>query len=250
MKPIRTNPFSLKGKYVLITGASSGIGACCAKEISKEGGICIVTGRNPERVQKTYQALEGEGHAIITADLTNEEDLKGLTEKLPKLDGVVLCAGVNQTVPIGFLTRKKIDNIFNVNFFSQVELLRFLIKKKLFNEVASVVAISSIGGTLSFSAGAAAYGASKASLLSWMKTAAKELAPKIRVNCICPGQVNTPMNATGDISEEQYERYKASIPMKRFGEPEEIAYGALYLLSDASRWVTGSCLTIDGGTTL
>lgn len=250
MNQFLTKPFSLNGKHVLITGASSGIGACCAMEISRAGGICTVTGRNTERLQHTYQALEGEEHAIITADLTNEKDLKELTAMLPKLDGVVLCAGINQTVPLGFLTRKKIDNIYNVNFFSQVELLRLLIKKKLFNEDASVVAISSIGGTQSFSAGAAAYGASKASLLSWMKTAAKELAPRIRVNCICPGQVNTPMNDTGEISEDQYETYKNSIPMKRFGEPEEIAYGAVYLLSDATRWITGSCLTIDGGTTL
>ena len=250
MRKDLSNPFSLEGKNILVTGASSGIGASCALEISRCGGVCIITGRNTERLELTYNTLDGDKHVCIQADLTKEEDLEVLLKTIPKLDGVVLCAGVNQTLPIGFLTRKKIDSIFNINFFSQVELLRLLIKKKFLNEGASVVAMSSIGGTVSYSSGAAAYGASKAGLLSWMKTAAKELAPRIRVNCICPGQVNTPMNDTGEISEEQYEKYKSSIPMKRFGEPEEIAYGAIYLLSDAARWMTGSCLTIDGGTTL
>ena len=169
---------------------------------------------------------------------------------MPMLDGIVLCAGVNLTLPIGFFTRKKVDSIFDTNFFSQIELLRLLIKKKLLKGGASVVAISSIGGNSTFTPGATAYGASKAALLSWMKTAAKELAPRIRVNCICPGQVNTPMNDNTEISEEQYEAYKNSIPMKRFGEAEEIANGAMYLLSDAASWVTGTSLVIDGGTTL
>ena len=128
--------------------------------------------------------------------------------------------------------------------------MRLAVKKKILNEDASIVALSSIGGNATFSPGAAAYGASKAALLSWMKTAAKEFAPKYRINSVCPGQVNTPMNVGGDITVEQYETYRESIPMKRFGEPEELAYGVIYLLSDASRWVTGMALTIDGGTTL
>lgn len=244
------NPFLLEGKTILVTGATSGIGASTAVECANAGASLVITGRNEERLNATYSKLKGENHIKMVCDLNDEEQVKSLVSYLPKLDGTVLCAGVNQTMPITFLTKKKIDGIFSTNFFSPVELMRLIIKKKTLNENASIVALSSIGGNETFSPGAAAYGASKAALLSWMKTAAKEFAPKYRVNCICPGQVNTPMNANGDITEDQYEAYRNSIPMKRFGEPEEIAYCAIYLLSDASRWVTGSAFTIDGGTTL
>lgn len=244
------NPFSLEGKTILVTGATSGIGASTAVECANAGAKLVITGRNEERLNATYFKMKGENHIRLVCDLNDEEQVKSLVSSLPKLDGVVLCAGVNQTMPITFMTKKKIDGIFNTNFFSPVELMRLIIKKKALNENSSIVALSSIGGNETFSPGAAAYGASKAALLSWMKTAAKEFAPKYRVNCICPGQVNTPMNTNGDITEEQYEAYRNSIPMKRFGEPEEIAYCAIYLLSDASRWVTGSAFTIDGGTTL
>ena len=113
-----------------------------------------------------------------------------------------------------------------------------------------MVAISSIGGTLTYSPGASAYGASKAALLSWTKSAAKELAPKVRINSICPGQINTPRNDNTSVSEEQYETYRKSIPMQCFGEPEDVAHGVAYLLSDAARWITGSTLVIDGGSSL
>lgn len=244
------NPFSLKNKTILITGASSGIGAACAKECSRQGAHVIMTGRNMDRLKNVFEFLSGTEHTIIPCDLTEEEDLKSLISKLTPLDGIILSAGVNLTLPLSFLSKKKIDSVFNINLFSQIELLRLILKKKLIRENGSVVALSSIGGNSVFSKGSAAYGASKAALLSWMKTAAKELAPKIRVNCILPGQVNTPMNQQGDITEEQYDSYRKSIPMGRFGEPEEIAYSAIFLLSDAAKWITGSALTVDGGTTL
>lgn len=244
------NPFSLEGKTILVTGATSGIGASTAIECAKAGARLVITGRNEERLNAIFSELQGDGHIKSVCELNDDTQTKSLVSSFSKLDGLVLCAGINQTLPISFFTRKKIDDVFNTNFFSPIELLRLIIKNKVLNKEASVVAVSSIGGNGSFSPGAAAYGASKAALLSWMKTAAKELAPKYRFNCICPGQVNTPMNAIGDITEEQYEMYRNSIPMKRFGEPQEIAYGIIYLLSDASRWVTGSALTIDGGTTL
>lgn len=244
------NPFSLLGKKIVITGASSGIGASTAIECSRMGATVIITGRNETRLKNTLENLKSDGHTAISCDLTDDEAMKNLVEQLPKIDGIVLCAGVNQTLPIQFFSRIKINGLFDTNFFSPVELVRLILKKKLLNENASIVAMSSIGGNFTFSPGASAYGASKAALLSWMKTSAKELAPKYRVNCICPGQINTPMNATGEISSEQYETYKASIPMKRFGEPEEIAYATIYLLSDVSKWVTGSSLVIDGGSNL
>lgn len=244
------NPFSLYGKTILVTGASSGIGAACAFECSRTGATVVLTGRDVNRLQNILSKLQGNNHTSHSCDLNIVDSLNSFVCSLPQLDGVVLCAGVNQSLPLSFLTRKKIDRIFDINFFSQVELVRLLVKNKLLNSGASIVAMASIGGISVFPPAASAYGASKAALLSWMKTAAREVAPKIRINCICPGHVNTPMNRPGNISEEQYHDYKDIIPMKRFAEPEEIAYGVVYLLSDATKWMTGSVLTIDGGSSL
>ena len=242
------NPFSLSGKTILITGASSGIGRATAVESSRLGATCIITGRNAERLQETFNALEGEGHQQFIADLTDQADIESLVSQFPPLDGAVLCAGVGQTVPVQFATREKFDKVFNTNFFSQTELIRMLYKKKILKNDSSLVIIASIGGVTSFNYGNGVYGASKAALNSYMKFCAYEFASrKIRVNSICPGMVETPLIARGAITDEQYEAYKEKYPLKRFGTPEEIAYGAIYLLSDVSAWVTGTSLFIDGG---
>lgn len=244
------NPFSLEGKTILVTGASSGIGRATAIECSRLGAKLIITGRNEERLNSVYDELAGECHRMIVGDLTYEETLSKLIESLETVDGVVLCAGISVTLPISFSTRRKIDAIFETNFFSQIELLRLLQKKKKLSNGASIVGISSIGGNSTFTPGSAAYGASKAAFRSVLKTAAKEMAPRVRVNCILPGQVNTPMVNTGTLSDEQYEAYKQTVPMRRFAETRDVALGAVYLLSDASSYITGSDLKIDGGVTL
>ena len=242
------NPFTLSGKTILITGASSGIGRATAVESSRMGAACIITGRNAERLQETFNALEGEGHQQFIADLTDQADIESLVSQLPPLDGAVLCAGVGQTVPVQFATREKFDKVFNTNFFSQAELIRLLYKKKVLKTAASVVFIASIGGITSFNYGNGIYGASKAALNSYMKYCAYEFASrKIRVNSICPGMVETPLIVRSAITEEQNKQYIAKYPLKRLGTPEEIAYGAIYLLSDASAWITGTSLFIEGG---
>lgn len=244
------NPFSLNGKSVLITGASSGIGAATAIECAKMGATVTVTGRDHERLLRVFDSLEGEGHRMIAADLTDDVQLSELVNNLDMIDGAALCAGIGSMLPISFSTRKKLDSVFDTNFFCQVELLRLLQKKKKLNTGASIVGIASIGGIETHSMGIGAYGASKAAFRSIMKTAAKELAPKVRVNCILPGQVNTPMVKQGDLTDEQYETYRQTVPLKKFAEPIDIALGVVYLLSDASSHVTGSDLKIDGGVTL
>lgn len=251
MTDAQYNPFSLKEKTVLVTGASSGIGSVTAKECSMMGATLVVTGRNEERLNNVLASLYGEGHLAVSADLTENEGLEALVKSVPDLDGLVLAAGVNGMAPIKFATRKKIDKIFDTNLFSQIELIRLLCKNKKLKANSSIVAISSVGGSEVFTMGQGIYGASKAALLSWMKYIAKELAQaSIRANCILPGHVETPMNDNLGLSDEQLKSYQATIPLKRFGKPEDIANGVVYLLSDASNWMTGSTLKIDGGTTL
>lgn len=245
------NPFNLEGKTILVTGASSGIGRETAIQCSKLGAKVIITARNKERLIDTLSQLEGEGHQMILAELTNQDDVERLVSEVSGLKGLVLCAGKGMTSPFPFSTRNKYDEIFNVNFFAPVELLRLLVKKKKIEKESSVVFVSSIGGIGSFSLGNGVYGASKAAFNSTMKFCAKELATKkVRVNSVNPGMVNTKLIHSGVISEEQHQIDMEKYPLKRYGETEDIAYGIIYLLSDASSWVTGHSLVIDGGITI
>ena len=245
------NPFSLDGKTILVTGASSGIGQETAIQCSKMGAKVVITARNEERLKETFDSLEGDEHLLLLAELTNQSQVETLVSQLPTLNGVVLCAGKGMTLPFPFCTREKYDDIFNVNFFAPIELLRLLVKKKKLAQDSSVVFVSSIGGVESFSLGNGVYGASKAALNSTMRFCARELATKkIRVNCVNPGMVNTKLIQSGIISDEQHKLDMEKYPLKRYGEPEDIAYGIIYLLSNASSWVTGHSLIIDGGVTI
>ena len=245
------NPFSLDGRTILVTGASSGIGRTTAIECSRMGSRMIITGRDTERLDEVLHELPGEGHQSIIADLTQADQVENLLSQLPVVDGVVLCAGQGTVVPFKMADRKKIDPIFEINYFAPVELLRLILKKKKLANGSSVVFVSSIGGVESITIGNSIYGASKAALNSAMRFCALELAPKkIRVNSVCPGMVNTKLIKGGAVSEEQHQADMLKYPLKRYGEPEDIANGIIYLLSDASSWVTGHSLVIDGGYTL
>ena len=242
------NPFSLASKTVLITGASSGIGRETALECARMGASVVITGRDKDRLDETLQLIESDDKTAIIADLTVADDVERLIEALPSLDGAVLCAGNSMTLPLQFGTRDKFDDMFDINFFAPVELLRMLYKKKRLNKGASVVLIASIGGTHSFMPGNGIYGASKAALNSVMKYAAREFASRrIRVNSICPGMVDTPLIHRGTITEEQLAEDAKRYPLGRYGKPSDIAHGAVYLLGDASSWLTGHDLVIDGG---
>lgn len=245
---MNNNPFSLEGKTILVTGASSGIGQATAIVCSRMGANVVVTGRNIERLNETVAQMQNQAAVKIEADLTNAEDVDNLVASLPLIDGAVLCAGNSTTLPLQFGTREKFDEMFDVNFFAPVELMRLMYKKKKLQKGGSVVLIASIGGTHSFMPGNGIYGASKAALNSVMKYAAREYSSrKIRVNSICPGMVDTPLIHRGTITEEQLLEDAKRYPLGRYGQPEDIANAAVYLLSDASSWMTGHDLVIDGG---
>lgn len=244
------NPFSLEGKTVLVTGASSGIGKETAISCSRMGAKMIITARNEDRLKDTFHQLEGEGNAMVLADLTSQEDIEMLVSQVGKIDGVVLCAGRSVALPVLFSTREKFNDIFDVNFFSPVELLRQLVKKKRLVQNSSAVFMVSIGGTGRWTPGNSIYGSSKAALNSIVHYFAVELAPKkIRVNGINPGMVETPLIHHGTLTQEQLDDDKEHYPLKRYGKPEDIAYGVIYLLSDAASWITGQSIVIDGGVT-
>lgn len=240
------NPFSLSGKTILVTGASAGIGRGIAIACAGMGAQVVLTARNAERLQETLSMLEGEGHSYIVADLTIETQRAALVNQLPMLDGVVQCAGVGSRVPCKMLSQEDLDHVMKPNTEAPMLLQALLLSEKKIQKQASVVFIASAAATMP-TAGNAVYSASKAAMVAYAKCLALELAPRqIRVNCISPTMVWTDLALVGATTEQLTEAEK-HYPLKRYGKPEDIAHLAVYMLSDASQWMTGSDVQITGG---
>jgi len=245
------NPFSLLGKTILITGASSGIGKATAIECSKMGAKVIITARNVERLEQTIKQMAGSDHEYIKADLSKSEDIKKLISNLPEIDGLVNNAGISKPTLTQFISEEVVNDIFLVNTFAPIYLTQGLLKQKRIKNKGSIVFTSSISGLACSEVGESLYSASKAAINGFVKGAAIELATKgIRLNTVNPGLIDTNIFDEGIITKEQLEEKKKRYPLRRFGKPEEVAYAIIYFLSDASLWTTGANLIIDGGYTL
>lgn len=241
------NPFSLEGKTILVTGASSGIGRGIAIACSKMGASVIVNGRNEERLNETLLQMTGENNQKAVADLSNLVNVSSMVSALPKLDGVVHCAGIGQRVLCKQLQESDLDNMMDVNFKAPVMLQTELLKQKKINKAASIVFIASIAAE-SPTIGNAMYCASKGAIISYANCLSIELAPRlIRVNCISPAMVWTDLIFKGGITEEELKEDEKRYPLKRYGTPDDIANLSIYLLSDASSWMTGSNIKLTGG---
>lgn len=239
--------FDLTGKTVLVTGAASGIGRCVAVEASKLGANLVLVDLNEAGLQETLGMMAEGTHITLTCDLTNTRERENLVSKVGKLDGVVNCVGVGMTLPFKFSTEKELGRIMNINFFGPICLVQTLDKEKKINKNASIVYMASIDGTVTGHIGNSCYAASKGAIMGSVRTQALEFASRgIRVNCVSPARVNTPLLKRDNISEEQVKANKELYPMKRYAEPIEIAGYILYLLSDVSTYTSGSNLVIDG----
>lgn len=245
------NPFSLEGKTVLVTGASSGIGKSAAIECSKMGAKVIITARNQERLSQTLDELEGEDHKMILCDLNNEAEIDQMISDLPEIQGLINNAGFTKILPVQFINATDINSILQVNTIAPMILLQKLLKKKKLKKGASVVFTSSLAGLGVCTVGNSMYSGSKGAISAFIKCAALELAAKqIRVNAVCPGMVDTGILDSGTVTQEQLEADMRNYPLGRYGKPEDIAWAMIYLLSDASSWVTGDNFIIDGGLTI
>lgn len=245
------NPYSLEGKTILVTGASSGIGKATAIECSKLGARVIITGRDEARLQQTLSSLEGEGHVVIAAGLGEDDGIRFLVERVPVLNGIVHAAGISDTVLFQFLKKERLENIFNINFFAPVVLSQLLLKKKLLRKGGSIVFLSSIDGSITAHIGNSMYSATKGALSAMMRNMSIELASKgIRVNAVLPGMTETPLIHNDDITQEQLNKDMELYPLKRYADPREIAWAIIYLLSDASTFTIGANLVVDGGFTV
>ena len=245
---MNNTPFHLTGKTVFITGASSGIGRQIAISGSEMGAKIVMTGRDKHRLEETYSLLKGEGHVILTADLVDSEQIVSLVQELPQLDGVVMNAGIVNAYPLKFLTSEKIEETFSINFNAIVLLIAGIMRKRKLNKGGSVVFVSSISSNFP-PKGSAMYSSSKAAIEAFSKVLALEHSQqKIRSNCLAPGMVKTALynDVEQRVTKESMDAHIASYPLG-VGHPEDVANAAVFLLSDASKWITGTTITLEGG---
>lgn len=251
------NPFSLVGKTILVTGASSGIGQSTAIECSKLGASVVITGRNKERLEQTYNQLDisqGQSHQMIISDMTDDNSLEVFIKQLPVLDGVSSNLGIStDRLPIKFLKDANINIVFETNIISHVKLARELHKKKKLNKNSSYVFTASAGGVATHVIGNSIYDMSKAAINSFAKSCAVDFASRgIRCNAVCPGMIMTPLTKPGGaVTEADYQKdIENHYLLGRYGQPEEVAHVIAFLLSDASSFMTGTSIMVDGGCSL
>jgi len=243
-----STPFHLHNKTILVTGASSGIGRQIAISSSSMGAKLVITGRDEKRLDETYSLLQGEGHSKFTCDLIDENQRNHLLDIIPSIDGFVHSAGVVLPVPVKFIAEKHLRQVMGVNFESAVLSVARLLKNKKLNDRSSLIFFSSISVNYPY-AGGALYTASKGAIEAYSKNLAIEILPKkMRSNVIVPAMVKTPLYEETK-TQSMYrspEEYESKYPLG-LGAPEDVANAAIYLLSDASQWVTGTNLILDGG---
>ena len=245
------NPFSLEGKTILITGASSGIGKAVAIECSKMGATLVITGRDKKRLNETFLELNCNLNNIqIPSDLTNYSDIEKIVDLSPNLDGLVNNAGKTKLSLVRAIKKESLEDILDINTKAPILLTQLLVKKKKMNPSSSIVFTSSLSGVYCVHYGESIYAASKGAISGFAKAAALDLSrQKIRVNSVNPGVILTDI-FSGILTSEEMEQKKNFFPLKRFGQPIDVAHAIIYFLSDASSWVTGADLKIDGGYTL
>lgn len=247
------NPYSLSGKTILITGAGSGIGRTTAVEASRLSARLILVDINEAGLLETMKMLEHSepNHMFYTLDLCDEDAIDAMVKDIPVIHGCSNNAGITKLTPIQFVTSKEVERIHKVNLIAPMMLIKYLLKRKKLARPSSVVFTASAGGVFVASPGNAVYATSKCGIDAYMRTAALELASKgIRCNSVNPGMVETPLINRGQITVEQHEKDKENYPLGRYGKPEDVAFATIFLLSDASSWMTGTALKIDGGLTL
>ncbi|PTQ68464.1 SDR family NAD(P)-dependent oxidoreductase [Pseudomonas sp. GV071] len=251
MENVGRSPFSLQGKRILVTGASSGIGREIAIWLSQQGAQLIITARDSERLNITFNALTGSGHVQALIDFLDKSDvsswLKSLTMSAA-LDGLVHAAGVQSPMPIRAMSLNHWETLMNTNVTSAFSLIKAFRQKGVCNPDSSVVLLSSVMAKVGQPA-LLGYCASKGAVESMVRAAALELAREsIRINAVAPGVVKTEMaESLGQlVGTDSMNAIEQKHPLG-IGTPLDVAYAVHYLLSAASRWVTGTSLVVDGG---
>lgn len=250
------NPFTLSEKTILITGASSGIGRQCAIDCSRMGARVVLIGRNEERLAETQRQMTGNGHVVMSFDLTDFDRIgvlvADIVTRCGPLHGVLHCAGISTTLPLKLMSTEQLDRFFRNNVYSAIELTREVYKiRHMPKEGGSIVFFSSIMGCVGES-GKSLYSMTKGALISAARSLACEYAKRnIRFNSVSPGAILTPINADlPHMADPDLRRQLEDKHLLGLGRTEDVSNACIYLLSDASRWVTGQNLIVDGGYTV
>lgn len=243
------NPFSLEGQRILVTGASSGLGRQIALSSAAMGASLVISGRDDKRLQETLAALAGSGHRAVAAELTDAQQMQRLADEAGTLNGVVHCAGISRLVPIRMASAQHIAEVWKINYEAPVLLTQRLIAKNQIAPEGSILFLSSIAAYIGV-AGVGVYSGTKAALIATMRCLAMEVVKRrIRVNCLAPALVQTPLLEATQQMVTDIEATKSAYPLG-FGMPEDVANAAVFFLSGASRWITGTTLVMDGGLTI
>lgn len=251
------NPFSLENKTIIVTGASSGIGAQCAIDCSKMGAKVVLVARNELRLQHTLDLMAGYGHLVVPFDLSSSEGMKEMVKdivsRVGKIHGVVNFAGISSVTPLKLLNDKLLEEFFHANVFSAINLSKEVSRIGNYDKEygCSIILVSSIMGVVGEKC-KTLYSASKGALISASRSMACELAKnKIRVNVVSPGAIETPINAKlPHMANPELRKELEKKHLLGLGECSDISNACIYLLSDASKWITGQNLIVDGGYTV
>jgi NAD(P)-dependent dehydrogenase (short-subunit alcohol dehydrogenase family) len=246
---MNANPFGLEGRTILVTGASSGLGRQIALSCAQMGARLVISGRDESRLDETLSGLAGEGHRRVAAELTDAAQLQRLAEEAQTLNGVVHCAGISRLAPVRMVSANHLAEVWKINYEAPVLLTQRLIAKNQVAADGSIVFLSSIAAFIGV-AGVGAYSGSKAALIATMRCLAMEvIRRRIRVNCLAPALVETPLLEATEKMVSDIEVTRSSYPLG-FGKAEDVANAAIFFLSGASRWITGTTLVMDGGLTI
>lgn len=245
------NPMDLTGKVVLVTGGSSGIGREICILCSRLGARIAMVARREEQLLETLRLMEGSGHTYYSFDLSDIDEtealVSGLAEENGRFDGFVHCAGVSLSRPVKMLDHANLHNVMKINFYSFIELVRAISKKKNFNPGLSIIGISSMASVIC-KPGQTAYSASKAAMNAAIKCMALELSSKeIRINSILPGMIATEMWELHKATYNRDESYYRTGGALGVGVPADVANMAAFLLSDASKFITRDEIHVAGG---
>lgn len=251
------NPFSLENKVIIVTGASSGIGAQCAIDCSKMGARIVLVARNEERLKQTLeQCEEPSRHMILPLDLSSsdglKESIKDVVAKVGKINGVVNCAGMSSVTPLKLVTDDLLDQFFRTNVYSAINLSKEVTRMGNYDKDCgcSIIFFASIMGLCGEKC-KTLYSATKGALIAAARSMACELAKnKVRVNLVSPGAIETPINAKlPHMADPELRKELESKHLLGLGECSDISNACIYLLSDAAKWVTGQNFIVDGGYT-
>ena len=250
------NPFSLANKVILVTGASSGIGAQCAIDCSRMGAKVILVARNEERLKQTLNQMEGDGHLVLPFDLSSsdglKETIKEVVGQVGKINGVVNCAGISSVTPLKLVTDDLLDQFFRTNVYAAINLSKEVTRAGNYDKEGgcSIIFLASIMGLCGEKC-KTMYSATKGALIAAARSMACELAKnRVRVNVVSPGAIETPINAKlPHMADPELRKELEAKHLLGLGECSDISNACIYLLSDAAKWVTGQNLIVDGGYT-